>query len=220
MYGFKKISSALLLLLFISASNLYASNNWKLKKDESDIKVYSKSASGSSVQSFMGKITVKTRLSSLVSVISDSSSYPRWLYNTRSATTLADDNNGKVINYIVTNMPWPVADRDAVIFATITQNPKNKRVEINVNAKPKHIGKVKGKVRIGSLKGKWILTPINKNVVDVVYEMSINPGGKIPKWIVNEMSVDLPFHTLKNLRKISKEPGYANAKVNGIFELN
>ena len=51
-----------------------------------------------------------------------------------------------------------------------------------------------------------------------VYEMSIDPGGNIPKWVVNAMAIDLPFYTLQKLRKISKEDKYANAKINGILE--
>jgi len=49
-----------------------------------------------------------------------------------------------------------------------------------------------------------------------VYEVSINPGANIPKWIVNALSIDLPFYTLKNLRNIIKEDRYRVAKINGI----
>lgn len=55
-------------------------------------------------------------------------------------------------------------------------------------------------------------------VYNVAYEMSIDTGGNIPKWVVNSMAVDLPFYTLQNLRKLSGEDKYRIAKINGIID--
>lgn len=212
------LSILMLVILLFSSSTLSAANDWRLEKDEENIKVYLRDTAGSAVKSFMGKTRVKTSLSALLSVLNDSINYPRWLFNTRSAKTISRKGDDLLTNYVVTNMPWPVADRDAVIVSKRTQNPSNKRVEIKLSNNPTQVPKVKGKVRIENLKGRWLFTPINKNEVDIVYEMSIDPGGNIPKWVVNSMTVDLPFNTLKNLKRISREPKYANAKVKGIID--
>jgi ribosome-associated toxin RatA of RatAB toxin-antitoxin module len=75
-----------------------------------------------------------------------------------------------------------------------------------------------GLVRIKNMTGKWQLTPVENNKVKVVYEMNIDPGGKIPKWLVNAMLVDIPFNTLQKLRSIVKEAKYVNANLNYIIE--
>ena len=87
----------------------------------------------------------------------------------------------------------------------VPQNKSNKRVEIKLLAEPKFVSKVAGKVRIEKMNGRWLFTPIEEDKVNIVYEMSIDPGGNIPKWVVNALAVDLPFYTLKNLRKIVKK---------------
>jgi hypothetical protein len=75
-----------------------------------------------------------------------------------------------------------------------------------------------GMVRIQSLTGQWLLTPLTKGDVSVTYEMSVDPGGNIPKWLVNLMAVDLPFNTLQKLRNIVKEARYVNARMGNIID--
>ena len=48
--------------------------------------------------------------------------------------------------------------------------------------------------------------------------MTIDPGGNVPKWIVNSMVVDLPFKTLLGLREIMKEAKYVNTNITGIID--
>ncbi len=195
-----------------------ADTQWRLEKDEEGIQVYLRDTLGSALKSFKSTMTVKRSLSSLLAVIEDTGSYPRWLHNCRSAKTLKQTSDTQLVNYVVTDMPWPVADRDAVISASRTQNKSNKRIEIKLHAEPNLIAKVAGKVRIEEMRGRWLLTPVAKGQVNVVYEMNIDPGGNIPKWVVNSMAVDLPFYTLEKLREISKEDKYATAKVKGIVD--
>ena len=41
-------------------------------------------------------------------------------------------------------------------------------------------------VRIQNMKGRWLLTPIanDKSNIKIEYEMDLDPGGNIPKWLV------------------------------------
>lgn len=210
----------LLLTFLLLTSESFANGNqkWRLEKNEEGIQVYLRDTVGSALKSFKGTMTIKSSLSSLLKVIKDTDSYPRWLHNCQSAKNLKQNGNSNSINYVVTNMPWPVADRDLVVASSLTQNKSTKRIEIKLQAKPKFLAKVAGKVRIEKMNGRWLLTPTGNDNINVIYEMSIDPGGNIPKWVVNSMALDLPFYTLRNLRKIVKEDKYLNAKIEGILE--
>ena len=208
----------LILLVFIS-NVVDANSSWRLNKHEEGIQVFLRDTSGSPLKSFKGSMMINGSLSSIISVLADTESYPRWLYNCRSAKNIKRINDKQSVNYLVTDMPWPVADRDMIVSSTLTQNLKTKRVEIKLQAKPRLLPNVADKVRIEKMQGRWLLTPIAKNKVNIVYEMSIDPGGNIPKWMVNAMAVDLPFETLNKLRKISKQDKYASARIKGIVEM-
>ena len=223
----KKFSTKLVIifLVLISVSILIslspaiqANEKWRLSKEEEGIKIYVQDKPRSKLKSFKGHMTINSRLSALVSVLEDTETYPRWLHNCRSAKTLRRKSDTQFMNYVVTNMPWPVADRDAVIESVRTQNNKTKQVEIVLNAEPQAASKVKGKVRIHTLSGRWLLTPKEDRKIDIMYEMTVDPSGNIPKWIVNAMAVDLPFYTLQKLRNVVKEEQYQQIKLNSITE--
>ena len=192
--------------------------NWELKKSENGIQVFLRNTKNSAVKSFKGVMTVDGRLSSIVAVLEDIDSYPRWLFSCKSAKTLQQRSDTAVVNYIVTDMPWPVADRDSIVGASRSQNKSSKLIEIKLLAEPKLIPEVAGKVRIETMQGRWLLRPAGPGKINVIYEMTVDPGGNVPKWIVNAMSVDLPFNTLSGIREVMKEDKYLDAKFKDIID--
>lgn len=222
----KSTSSFILSLCFIVFLNMFsnlavAENkaiNWELKKSENGIQVFLRNTKNSAVKSFKGVMTVDGRLSSIVAVLEDIDSYPRWLFSCKSAKTLQQRSDTAVVNYIVTDMPWPVADRDSIVGASRSQNKSSKLIEIKLLAEPKLIPEVAGKVRIETMQGRWLLRPAGPGKINVIYEMTVDPGGNVPKWIVNAMSVDLPFNTLSGIREVMKEDKYLDAKFKDIID--
>ena len=208
----------ILLLLFVISGFAMAENSWQLSKDEDGIQVHIRHNPASAIKTFKGSMTLNSRLSALVAVIEDTQAYPRWLHNCKSAYTVKKVGNNQVYNYVITGMPWPVADRDSIVHSVLTQNKNNKQILIKLATAPKMVPLKQGMVRIQTLTGRWLITPLKNGQVNVVYEMSVDPGGNIPKWLVNAMSVDLPFYTLQKLRKLVKEDTYANALVENITE--
>lgn len=200
------------------ADVVFTQNTWKLNKEESGIQVFLRNNKNTAVLSFKGIMTVNSSLSSVLTVIGDLNSYPRWLYSCRSAQALNSNDAERLLNYIVLDLPWPVADRDTVMVASRNQNKTTRRVEIKMHAEPKLVLNVTGKVRIQTLYGRWLLTPVGTDKVNINYEMTVDPGGSIPVWLVNSMIVDLPFYTLLNLREVIKEDKYLNAKIQGIVD--
>ena len=192
--------------------------NWELKKSENGIQVFLRNTKNSAAKSFKGVMTVDGRLSSIVAVLEDIDSYPRWLFSCKSAKTLQQRSDTAVVNYIVTDMPWPVADRDSIVGASRSQNKSSKLIEIKLLAEPKLIPEVAGKVRIETMQGRWLLRPAGPGKINVIYEMTVDPGGNVPKWIVNAMSVDLPFNTLSGIREVMKEDKYLDAKFKDIID--
>ncbi|WP_299875985.1 START domain-containing protein [uncultured Cocleimonas sp.] len=196
------------MLLIFSAPIFGAQDNWYLEKEEDNIQVFVAETKGSPLKSFRGVVTVNSSLNSVLSVIADASSYPRWLHNCKSAKTIKRIGETEIYNHIVTNMPWPVIDRDSVVQSIKTENKTTNQVTIKFVAKPAMIEKLPKTVRITKMNGLWELTPLDDGKLKILYQMSVDPGGNIPKWLVNSLVVDIPFNTLNNLRRIAKEDRY------------
>lgn len=213
----KKTIKILLLLSFFLSSTIQANNSWTLSKEEDGIKVYVRDTPGFSVQSFRGVITLPDRLVSALAVIEDIKAYPQLLHKCKSARTVTKVSETESIKYLVTDMPWPVKDRDTIVHSVLTQNKGTKQVQIQINAVSKGVELQPDMLRVTKMKGSWQLTP-QKNGVTVAYEMNVDPGGSIPKWLVNTMAVDMPFNTLKNLQRLVKKAEYQKAKRSYILE--
>ena len=196
------------IFMIFSAPMFGAENPWYLEREEDNIEVFIAKIRGSAVKTFRGVVTVDSSLNSVLSVIADASSYPRWLYNCRSAKMIKFVSYNEVYSHVVTNMPWPTVDRDSIIHSTKTQNASTKKVTIKIVGKPQMLGKLPNTIRITDIKGQWQLTPLKNGRLKILYQMSVDPGGSIPKWLVNSMLIDIPFYTLNNLRRIAKEPQY------------
>ena len=198
------------IILLLMSSIAHANNPWVLSKQANGIQVFVRNTSGSAVKSFKGVVNIPAKLTALVSVIEDTKGYPQLLHHCKSARNIKEVANNQSYKYIVTSMPWPVKDRDAIVHSVMHQNKQNKQVEIKMKASPKSLPFKAGRVRISHMVGRWILTP-EKNGTKVVYEMSVDPSGNLPKFLVNALSTDMPFNTLNNLRTLVKKPIYQSA---------
>jgi ribosome-associated toxin RatA of RatAB toxin-antitoxin module len=205
-----KLFVVVFLLLFSQLS--YAKTTWQLNKEDDGIKVYVRDTQGSVVKSFKGEVIISASLTSLVLALEDTKSYPQFLHNCKKSSNLKIVSPSESYKYIVTNMPWPVEDRDMIVHSLMSQDKTSKIVTIKLAAAPKELENKVGLVRIKKMLGSWRLIPEAKGQVKVIYEMNVDPGGSLPKWLVNSLAVDIPFHTLRKLRKQLKKPAYQNIK--------
>jgi len=207
--------SAFLTLLVTTTGQ--AENSWTLNKDQDDIQVWVRDNPGSAVKSFKGIRFIPAKLSTLVSILDDTQNFPRLLHQCKHAEELKRISNTESDKYIVTDMPWPVTDRDTIVHSVLKQNKKTRQVDIQLTSKPDLLPSKPGMVRIQSMSGHWQLKP-QSNGTQVIYEMQVDPGGNIPKWLVNALAVDIPFYTLKNLSERAKDAPYKNISLEYILD--
>ncbi|HIQ14459.1 MAG TPA: hypothetical protein EYH38_02660 [Leucothrix sp.] len=201
----------LLFVLCLLLSNIAYADNWQLTKEGEGIQVFTRATPGSAIKAFKGVVSIPARLTSIVAIIDDTSVYTRLFYNTKSAKELKKMGDMASYKYVVTALPWPAQGRDSIIHSVLKQDKQSKTIQITMQGVPKYLPLKPGLVRIKKMTGRWLLIP-EKESVKVVYEMNVDPGGNLPKWLVNSMSVDLPFSTLKNLRSLVKQAKYQKAK--------
>lgn len=213
-----QLSRIILLSTLFFSSTIKAENTWQLSKQKEGIQIYVRDNPNSSLKVFKGIVTVpETTLSSLVAVLDDINIMPQLLHNCKSARVLQKKGKFSTTLYIVSNMPWPVKNRDSVVHSIMTQDKNSKKILIKMESEPKFVPLKKGRVRVQAMSGYWEFMPVmvagkNSGAVKVTYELSIDPSGNLPKWLVNAIAVDFPFYTLKNLRQLVKKPVYRDAK--------
>ncbi len=198
-----KTKFALLFFILFSSSS-YSVNetyNWRLEKNEIGIKVYSRPMKGFDFREVRVVNKVKSTLAAIVAVILDTKNYPKWVYGCSSTATLKILNDQEIYNYQVTDLPWPLSDRDVVSHFKVTQDPITKVVTFSKTGMADYIPDAEGMVRVQNFQSITVLTPLAGDSVLIELEMHLDASGNIPDWVVNENMVAAPFNSTVSMIK-------------------
>lgn len=214
----KQLPSLLLSCALLLPSLSVAASQWELKKDTSGIKVFTKKVPGSAINPFRGEMVVKARLSSFVALLDDDKACSQWIFNCVSAKTIEKKDEATSFRHVINKIQWPFKHRDVAFSSVVTQNKANKQIVISLAAASNRYPLQKDMVRVKQMKASWVFTPMKNGEVKVAYEVLADPEGNLPKWLVNEFSIDMPYQTLSRMKVMLQKPAYKNAKLSNIID--
>ena len=177
-----------------------AEESWQLAQDEDDIRVYTKPNAKTMLKDFKADMIVQASIEKVNSHMSAMEDQTKWMYDRKLTKVLDRPNDRSSIIYSVTNAPWPVMDRDAVVSFTYNENNTDEFIRIDVVNVDDYHPLDKDMVRVPYLKGFWELIKIDDNSTKIVFMNAASPGGDIPDWLADSFVLDMPYHSLNNFR--------------------
>jgi hypothetical protein len=195
-----------LLSLFFSFQQ---ERDWVLKKEEQDIRVYSRIVEDSDVREMRAITTLNVSMNNLIALIRDVEYYPRWVYRCSEAYVIKRISETEIYYYQVISAPWPISDRDMIIHAEMGKD-EDGTIHIRLKGVPDYLDVKPDRVRIKKFKGKWILKPTIDGKIQVVQDVLVIPSGNVPSWAVNLAAVEGPFGTFLGMKNIVHEERFAN----------
>ncbi len=209
----------LILSLYLGLSLPSYADNWRLDKDDNGIKVYTRAVHDSDIREVKVEALIDASLDTVLAVFDDISLYPHWHHKNTKANLLIKHSASERYHYQNFTMPFPVSNRDMIIRSKIVRVGKGVKITSNAastfcdNSAIEVCTAIKKSenIMITRLKGTHLLTPQKDGRVKLVWQQHAEPAGKIPKWLVNQLLLDVPYATLENLRKRVKLEKYQNA---------
>ncbi|MDQ8037241.1 MAG: START domain-containing protein [Pedobacter sp.] len=194
--------------------------DWELAVDSHDVRVWTRAVPDYPIREIRAETTVKSTLNGLVALLMDTENAARWIYRTDRIDLLKrDDASGSFLIHVMTDFPWPLTDRDAVVEGRIVQAADTGMISVSSRSLPASSYPASTDfVRMPDMEGSWTFQPLADGQVKVVMTMRANPGGNIPAAVVNLIIHETPYRTLRGLRKVIAEPRYQNAKLPQIRE--
>lgn len=213
-YSFKTVVKVycLVFIFFINIDFISAQTDWKLRKNENGILVYTRDIQGSDFKEIKTTTNFKTSLSSLVGLLTDVNSHTLWIYKCKQSKLIKTVSSSEFYYYMETAVPWPASNRDGVIRFKYTQDSVTKVVTVKSQNIPNVLPELDGIVRVPKASAQWIFTPKDDGTVDGEYQLNLDPGGSVPAWIINMFVVDGPYESLTNMKKLLDKNKYENAK--------
>lgn len=220
MYGSLMIRWILAGMLVLSPLSALAGGAWEKATEDEDMQivVYTRNVEGSSFKASRGVTTISASLGAIISLISDVNSFPEWMHNVKRSLLVEQISSSERITYTAQKLPWPVTDRDTVVYSKFSQDPDTKQIVIRLNARPDAYPEQDGHVRVPQMNGMWQLTPKEGNQVEVIYEIHPDPGGRIPTRVANSSIVDTPLNTLRGMHRMIEDPKYRDARMDRVLE--
>lgn len=186
-----------------------SSVKWKLIKYSSGIKVYTREAADSDIDEFMGTAIIRADLSVIEAVIGDIPAQTKWMHNCIESRLIKMKSENVRIIYNVTDAPWPVNDRDAVVRTEVNRDPQKGQSIISIRSiNYPGISVKNGRFRMPKLTGNWRFYYLGPGRTKCVYRIRANPGGSIPVWLANRTARDVPYETLSGLKRMVQKQKY------------
>lgn len=183
---------------------------WELVGDSHGIRIWTRMIPGAPLKDFRGVMEVSYPLDVVVAAVTDVASYPEWFFQMREARLVEGKSLDDAYVYFMIAGLWPVSDRDAVVKATVSQDPQTLALSMLADGAPKKIPEVKGRVRMPAMHSGWTLTPLSPTRTQIELIGNADPGGWVPLWMSNSVVQLMPKETLKRLRRQLEKPKYRN----------
>lgn len=202
--------SLLLLLTCGLAQAAPEAQQWRLVSDKNGIQVYMKHNDDSRLKTFRGVTRFSVdRLDTISGVLNDTPNMPRWMHFISHAKEIRRSDYLNREYQFLTSLPWPLADREAVVKLLVRQDEKTQAVTVHVINSPTLLPPNANYIRMPEMQGRFAFAPTGKGKeVEVTYELILDPGGYIPAWIANIVLKDTPYFTLERLRRVVERPEY------------
>ncbi|MFT6100012.1 MAG: hypothetical protein ACJAYF_002563 [Arenicella sp.] len=210
---FKKLCLSLLLipnLAFAQIENI--EYKWEEKRNKNGIVIQTSNVAGSSFRAVRGEMTVTGSIASLVALVEDMKSCPKWADLCREARVEKRVSATESYAYVYNDIPFPVSDRDVYTHVVWTQDPVTKRLTMTSTATSGGTPKSKA-VRIENAVSQWHFSTNQDGTITVESFAHIDPNGPTPAWLTNMMLVDSPYKSMTKMRNIIESGGYADANV-------
>jgi hypothetical protein len=189
-----------------TASDDVTDSKYKLIRSDNGIQLYYKwinITENHKVRVLKLQLIIDESISDIRNTVIDEKQLKEWLSSVKenSRIKLIDSNNW--YSYIQFEAPWPLKNQDCILKYNI--NHENNRINICFKNVPDYINYIEGVKRMGHLKGKWVLTPINEKKTLVEYEMYSNQTPVFPRWIVDPIIQKAMWKSIDNFRQLVNE---------------
>lgn len=215
---------ALSILLFVILP-VSGEADWRLDKQEKGVSFYLREYPGSPIPEFRAVTVIPASMARVLAVLLDVENYHRWIHRCEQSFTVATSGGREQYIYQQNKLPW-VRDRDIILRARLSHQNDARQVDIALKAVPEYCHKHPSPscdridadpyVRITKATGSYRLIALNDETVEVIWQQHLDPGGKLPRWLVKGLLSEIPMESLASLREVVGDAKYRHSRI--VFE--
>ncbi|WP_416308360.1 START domain-containing protein [Neptunicella sp. SCSIO 80796] len=209
---------SLICMLLFSMTLSCAAQEWQLENEKDQIKLFSQNTS-SGIKKVKAITTIHSRLGALILLLDDTEKSSDWIDSIDKVELIERPQLNQAIVHSYFSAPWPIEDRDMITLSNTFQNKQNLQIRIDIQDYGEHYPKHKDYIRMHSVQGTWLVSPLPDGQIEIQYQGTADPAGHIPLWLVNKIMLSSTRNTFKQLRRIIVKPEYQTEPPSYIHEI-
>ena len=191
----------------LAISAAFAEAPWQLLSSERGITVTTRDEPGRDFPTFRGQGVLGVPVLQALAVVLDARGAMEWAVGADEVDLIRALDARSVLLYTRNHAPWPVSDRDLVVKRVVRVLRPAEEFRIDMACIDGQRPKVKRAVRVTDCASHFALRKVDATRTHVEYQVSLDPSGSLPAWLVRWASKRIPFDTLVNLERQVKKSG-------------
>ena len=194
----------LMILVMISAFSFAARDDWRLRKEENGIKVYTREREESHLYMYKVKTKIGMEPRKVYEHVVDFGENVKYMELVDSMAYMDHRQDERYVNYMRFDLPWPVQNREMVMDMRVHMGPEKIRlVSSNITMTG---ASGEDMIPVEDFYEEWVIESAQgKDMTHITVHGWVNPGGAIPLWVVNLFSVRIPFRFISGIIKELKK---------------
>src|SRR5262245_20572405 len=173
--------------------------SWRLQSSSDGIARYHASLRGTGVVPVKATMAIPGTIEEISLVLEDIPRRQQWVGNRIESVLLARESDYDQTEYLRVDLPWPVHDRSALLHARVEVSEDRRTATITAQSIASHpADRLARFVRAFVAPSTLQMTQVAGHV-EVVALVFVDPGGWVPKWLVNHFATRVARSTLGDL---------------------
>jgi hypothetical protein len=192
-----------LLLIALPALALATPGEWEFRRESDGIRVFTRDSPIPGLKTVRAETVIPVDDPYvIVALLDDAGTAAELMDRVSSVEELESPERAGKHLHLVLDMPWPVRDRDVAAVATIRHDEENRRFILSLTGRQELIPVDPRYLRVPSFDSSYTLNYGREDGVHVILEFTIDPGVRIPAWVMNYGITRMPVKMLANLRRL------------------
>ncbi len=188
--------------MMLTSLNVAADESWVLALDKDQLQIFTKTVPDSPFLAVKGVVKINATLEQVAASLGSDNECAKWRKMCKSTRVLARPGENERIVRMVIDLPWPLADRDAVNRIITERCGETGRVTLLIKSEPE-LYPDDDYIRAVS-DGRFELSPISENATQFTFVMHTDMGGDLPADRINKRMPEATAEDLNRLRMLAE----------------
>jgi hypothetical protein len=195
--------NALLGALLLGAYHACGQSDCELTQDREGIKVYTCSSGSDKLKTVRVELLAhNATIAELERIIDKVPDYVNWHYQVIEASVLERKSANEMVYRTRLSTPALIDDREMIVRLKKKKDPTGKRMDISIHTDPFPYPADQKLIRVPESHTTWIVKAVNDKTIHITYTLSMDPGGWLPAFVVNEALTVGPYEMFSKLKKM------------------